>query len=110
MLAEVFERISKKGISVEITDKFKEKVINSGFNPSYGARPLRRAVQSLIEDVLAEEVLSARIVSGDSIVIDAKDDGTSVVLKNDSLSENKVEIIIEKDLIKNELVNGENLK
>jgi ATP-dependent Clp protease ATP-binding subunit ClpC len=95
MLGEVFERISKKGINVEITDKFKAKVINEGFNPSYGARPLRRAVQRLIEDILAEEVLSARIVAGDSIVIDAKDDGQSVILKNEKVSEKKVVELVE---------------
>jgi ATP-dependent Clp protease ATP-binding subunit ClpC len=111
MLAEVFERISKKGINVEITDKFKTKVINEGFNPSYGARPLRRAVQRLIEDILAEEVLSARIVSGDSIVIDAKDDGECVILKNENISKNKIigELIIDDQMFEEQIIGNDQI-
>ena len=82
MLKEVFERISKKGIQLEVTDKFKDKLITEGFNPSYGARPLRRAVQRLLEDSLAEEVLSCRIGDGDTIVIDTDEAGKPMVLKN----------------------------
>ena len=82
MLKEVFERIGKKGIQLEVTEKFKDKLINEGFNPSYGARPLRRAVQRLLEDSLAEEVLSCRIGEGDTIVIDTDDLGKPMVLKN----------------------------
>jgi ATP-dependent Clp protease ATP-binding subunit ClpC len=111
MLAEVFERISKKGINVEITDKFKTKVINEGFNPSYGARPLRRAVQRLIEDILAEEVLSGRIVSGDSIVIDAKDDGECVILKNENISKNKIigELIIDDQMFEEQIIGNDQI-
>lgn len=84
MLREVFERIAKKGIHLEVTEKFKESLIDEGFNPSYGARPLRRAVQRMLEDSLAEEVLSGRIGEGDTIVIDADDNGKALILKNES--------------------------
>ena len=53
MLKEVFERISTKGIQLEVTDRFKTRLIDEGYNPSYGARPLRRAVMRLLEDSLA---------------------------------------------------------
>lgn len=84
MLREVFERIAKKGIHLEVTEKFKERLIDEGFNPSYGARPLRRAVQRMLEDSLAEEVLSGRIGEGDTIVIDADDNGKALILKNEA--------------------------
>lgn len=82
MLREVFDRIAKKGIHLEVTEKFKAILIDEGFNPSYGARPLRRAVQRLLEDSLAEEVLSSRIKEGDTIVIDADENGKALVLKS----------------------------
>ena len=70
MLKEVFERISMKGIQLEVTDRFKIRLIDEGYNPTYGARPLRRAVMRLLEDSLAEEVLSEKIKAGDTAVVD----------------------------------------
>jgi ATP-dependent Clp protease ATP-binding subunit ClpC len=80
MLNEVFERISLKGIQLEVTDRFKIRLINEGYNPSYGARPLRRAVMRLLEDSLAEEVLSEKIIAGDTAVVDVDEDGKVKVL------------------------------
>jgi ATP-dependent Clp protease ATP-binding subunit ClpC len=74
MLKEVFERIAIKGIQLEVTDRFKERLLDEGYNPSYGARPLRRAVMRLLEDSLAEEVLSEKIKSGDVAVVDVDQD------------------------------------
>ncbi len=51
---------------MNVTDAFKERLVEEGYNPSYGARPLRRAVMRLLEDSLAEEVLSGRIKDGDN--------------------------------------------
>jgi ATP-dependent Clp protease ATP-binding subunit ClpC len=80
MLKEVFERLSLKGIQLEVTDRFKTRLIDEGYNPSYGARPLRRAVMRLLEDSLAEEVLSERIQAGDTAVVDVGEDGNVKVL------------------------------
>ena len=80
MLQEVFERISLKGIQLEVTDRFKTRLIEEGYNPTYGARPLRRAVMRLLEDSLAEEVLSEKIKSGDTAVVDVDDDNKVKVL------------------------------
>jgi len=80
MLKEVFERISTKGIQLEVTDRFKTRLIDEGYNPSYGARPLRRAVMRLLEDSLAEEVLSEKIKAGDTAVVDVGEDGKVKVL------------------------------
>ncbi len=70
MLQEVFARLQDKGIKLRVTDAFKERLVEEGYNPSYGARPLRRAVMRLLEDSLAEEVLSGRIKDGDKALVD----------------------------------------
>jgi len=73
MLHEVFARLQDKGIKLDVTDAFKERLVEEGYNPSYGARPLRRAVMRLLEDSLAEEVLSGRIKDGDKALVDIDD-------------------------------------
>ena len=80
MLKEVFARMLEKGISLSVTEAFKERLVDEGYNPSYGARPLRRAVMRLLEDSLAEEFLSGRIGEGDSAVVDV-DDKKQVVIR-----------------------------
>jgi ATP-dependent Clp protease ATP-binding subunit ClpC len=80
MLKEVFGRMEEKGIHLSVTDAFKERLVEEGYNPSYGARPLRRAVMRLLEDSLAEEFLSGRIGEGDSAVVDV-DASKQVVIR-----------------------------
>lgn len=75
LLREVFGRLTEQGITLEVTERFKDRLVEEGYNPSYGARPLRRAIMRLLEDVLAEEILSARIKEGDTAVVDVDDDG-----------------------------------
>ena len=65
LLKEVFTRLTEKEIDLEVTEKFKERLVDEGFIPAYGARPLRRAIMRLLEDVLAEEILSGRLGEGD---------------------------------------------
>ena len=85
MLKEVFTRISEKGIQLEVTARFKTHLIDEGFNPIYGARPLRRAVMRLLEDTLSEEFLSEKIKEGDTAVVDVDDEGKVQVLLGDKL-------------------------
>nr|QCI08456.1 Clp protease ATP binding subunit [Spermothamnion repens] len=80
MLKEVFERIKQQEIDLNVTERFKNRLVDEGYNPSYGARPLRRAVMRLLEDSLAEEFLSGKIKAGDSAVVDVTDDGQVKVL------------------------------
>jgi len=80
MLQEVFARLQDKGIKLNVTDAFKERLVEEGYNPSYGARPLRRAVMRLLEDSLAEEVLSGRIKDGDKALVDI-DENKKVTIK-----------------------------
>nr|QCI06096.1 Clp protease ATP binding subunit [Dicranema revolutum] len=85
MLEEVFERIKQQNIDLDVTERFKNRLVDEGYNPSYGARPLRRAVMRLLEDSLAEEVLSEKIKAGDTAVVDVTDDGNVVVLLGEKL-------------------------
>ena len=80
MLKEVFGRMGDKGIHLSVTEAFKERLVEEGYNPSYGARPLRRAVMRLLEDSLAEEFLSGRIGDGDAALVDV-DDNKQVVIR-----------------------------
>jgi ATP-dependent Clp protease ATP-binding subunit ClpC len=84
MLKEVFERVALKGIHLEVTDRFKTLLINEGYNPAYGARPLRRAVMRLLEDNLAEDFLTEKIKTGDTAIVDASMDGKVNVLLGES--------------------------
>ena len=61
MLRDVASRLKDKNIALEVTEAFKEKVVQEGYDPSYGARPLRRAIVRLLEDSLVEAILSGEI-------------------------------------------------
>ena len=76
MLKEVFGRLQEQGITLEVTERFKDRLVEEGYNPSYGARPLRRAIMRLLEDSLAEEILSGRIKDGNTAVVDVDESGT----------------------------------
>src|SRR6478672_2852929 len=75
MLQQVFSRLTEQGITLSVTERFKDRLVEEGYSPSYGARPLRRAIMRLLEDVLAEEILSGRIKDGDTALVDVGSDG-----------------------------------
>ncbi len=83
MLNDVFKRLTEQGITLEVTERFKDRLVDEGFNPSYGARPLRRAIMRLLEDSLAEEILSARIKDGDVAIMDVDESGQVKVLQGE---------------------------
>ncbi|MCW6038028.1 ATP-dependent Clp protease ATP-binding subunit [Spirulina subsalsa FACHB-351] len=79
LLKEVFNRLTEQGISLDVTEKFKDRLVEEGYNPSYGARPLRRAIMRLLEDVLAEEILSGRLGDGDTASVDIDEENKVIV-------------------------------
>jgi len=81
LLREICHRLTEKGITLEVTARFNDLLVEEGYNPSYGARPLRRAITRLLEDSLAEEILSGRVVDGDAVVVDVDDNGQIQVLR-----------------------------
>jgi ATP-dependent Clp protease ATP-binding subunit ClpC len=78
MLAEVCKRMKEKNIILNVTERFKELLVREGYNPAYGARPLRRAIMRLLEDSMAEEILTGKVREGASVVVDVDDDGKVV--------------------------------
>jgi ATP-dependent Clp protease ATP-binding subunit ClpC len=87
LLKEVFIRLVEKNITLEVTAKFKERLVEEGYNPSYGARPLRRAIMRLLEDVLAEEILMGRLRDGVTAIVDIDEEGKVVVVQTEQQRE-----------------------
>ncbi|MDR0405498.1 MAG: ATP-dependent Clp protease ATP-binding subunit [Clostridiales bacterium] len=73
MLGTLSGRLNAVGIGVTFTDEAAELLAKEGFDPTYGARPLRRAIQSKVEDFLAEQMLEGKIKAGDRVTIGAAD-------------------------------------
>jgi ATP-dependent Clp protease ATP-binding subunit ClpC len=65
----VLERLRRKSLHLELDDKAKEFLVEKGYNPDFGARPMRRAVERFLEDPLAEEILKGALHEGDPIVV-----------------------------------------
>jgi len=74
MLENLASRLKQNGISIEVSDNAKTFIAKKGFDPVYGARPLRRAIQNMIEDKIAEEILDGSIKPGQTVLVDVKDD------------------------------------
>merc|ERR1712193_216682 len=83
MLKDVIERALEKEIKLDITERFKDRLVEEGFNPSFGARPLRRAIIRLVEDSIAEKILSGDVEEGDSIILDVGTEGDIILLNGD---------------------------
>ena len=81
MLEQIKNRVTERNIKLEIDKKAKELIIKKGTDIKYGARPLRRAIQSLLEDKLAEEILDGNLKSGDTAKITAKDEDIQIKVK-----------------------------
>ena len=95
MLNEFFKRMLEKNIVLSVTDRFKDLLVQEGYNPSYGARPLRRAIMRLLEDSLAEEILTGKVREGASVQVDVDDDGKVKVIEQQALSagENTLQLL-----------------
>jgi ATP-dependent Clp protease ATP-binding subunit ClpC len=88
-LRKVFERIHTLGYKVELTDKAKDFLANKGYDQQYGARPLNRAIQKYLEDLVAEEILKGEISTDDTILADheeGKDELKITVVKSEKAS------------------------
>jgi ATP-dependent Clp protease ATP-binding subunit ClpC len=84
-VAKVRDRLGEHGMRLRLTEAAREYMANKGYDPTLGARPLRRVVQSEIEDALSEGVLAGRFAKDEGIVIDLEDD--QLVFHPDQVSE-----------------------
>ncbi|MEN8697757.1 ATP-dependent protease ATP-binding subunit ClpC [Bacillus infantis] len=80
---QLVKRLKEQEIVLGLTDKAKEKISEEGYDPEYGARPLRRAIQKHIEDRLSEELLKGQVLTGQNVIIDVED-GEFVVKTEES--------------------------
>ena len=62
-----------RGLGLELTEAAKEQLVEAGWDPTYGARPLKRAIQRLVENPLALRLLEGEFVEGDTVRVDVKD-------------------------------------
>src|SRR5690625_214843 len=80
MIEQLQKRITEQDINFTITDRAIEKIAEDGFDPEYGARPLRRSIQKNIEDLLSEELLKGTIVKGQDVKVGLNNKGEFIVL------------------------------
>ena len=80
MIARVGQQLAEREVAIELTEPAKELLVDRGFDPGMGARPLRRAIQQYVEDLLADEVLAGAIPDGSTVLIDRKNDNTFMTL------------------------------
>jgi ATP-dependent Clp protease ATP-binding subunit ClpB len=72
-VAQLVERVRERGVEVELTDTARELLANLGWDPDYGARPLKRVIQKRLVDKLALAMLEGRFAEGDTVIVDAAD-------------------------------------
>jgi ATP-dependent Clp protease ATP-binding subunit ClpC len=79
MLSQVAASLKEKNITLEVTDEAKDFIGNKGYDPVFGARPLRRTIQNLVEDQLSEALLRGEFLPGDTVVVDCVEE--KIVMK-----------------------------
>jgi ATP-dependent Clp protease ATP-binding subunit ClpB len=70
-LEDLRRQLAERKISLELTDAAKERILTDGYDPNFGARPLKRAIQRLIQDPLALKILDGEVLLGDHVIVDA---------------------------------------
>jgi ATP-dependent Clp protease ATP-binding subunit ClpC len=81
LLNQVRNRLVEQGIALEASDEVRDFLLKKGYDEEYGARPLRRAIQSLVDDTLADALLNGELASGQTAVLTVQDDHIAVVSK-----------------------------
>ena len=79
MMKDLRKRLQEQEIALEVSAEAKEKLVEEGYDPAYGARPLRRTIQRLVEDPLAEDLLKGRYQAGDTVKVEMTKDGVSLL-------------------------------
>jgi len=79
LLAQVRSRLSEQGIGLVVSDQARDLLLREGFDEEYGARPLRRAIQTYVDDALADALLAGKIASGQTALLTVDDEGQMVV-------------------------------
>ena len=83
----MYARIDGLGYQLKLSKNAKDFIADKGFDKQYGARPLKRAIQKYIEDLLAEEIVNNRLTEGDQIILDFEDSKESLVVQRSTTTE-----------------------
>lgn len=83
MLKNLRSQLTEQGLKLEITPAAKEKIYKEGYDPLFGARPLRRAIQRLVENPMAEEILRGKYKEGDRVIVDLENDELKFIKAED---------------------------
>jgi ATP-dependent Clp protease ATP-binding subunit ClpC len=84
MLSQVRAQLAEKDIKLEITDAGRSLLADKGYDPTFGARPLRRVIQNVVADPLSEAILAGQFKTGDTVVIDGE--GEEIILRSAALA------------------------
>jgi ATP-dependent Clp protease ATP-binding subunit ClpB len=86
-LAGLRKRLEERHIALELTDAARTRLVRSGYDPAYGARPLKRAIQREIETPLARKILAGEVRDGQAVLVDAAADGASLSFQTGAVKE-----------------------
>ena len=75
LLNDVRQRLAERGVGLELTEAAKKALVKEGFDPVFGARPLRRTVQRRVENPLSKRILAGEFVEGDTVLVDVSPEG-----------------------------------
>ena len=79
MMKDLHKRLAEQDITMEVSEEAKARLVEDGYDPAYGARPLRRTIQRQVEDPLAEDLLRGRYKAGDVVKVDVTKDGIALL-------------------------------
>ena len=79
MLADLRRRLADKQLNLVVTDAAKNAIIDGGYDPIYGARPLKRYIQAHVETMIAKEIIGGSHAAGDTLTVDADAEGKLVL-------------------------------
>jgi ATP-dependent Clp protease ATP-binding subunit ClpC len=88
-LANLFKRVENLGFKIKLTDEAKDYIADRGFDPSFGARPLKRAIQKYLEDPMAEEIIKSKLSEGDVVEVSLNADKTEIVVNTQKAKKKK---------------------
>ena len=80
-LKELRKRLSERNMSLELSDKVKKMLAEKGYDPVFGARPLKRAIQKYMQDPLSMKILQGDFLDGDRIEVNLNDQNDSLIFK-----------------------------
>ncbi len=90
MILRIKEQLELQGIAIELMESSKELLLKRGYDPSMGARPMRRCIQNLIEDPISEKIISSEIKPGEKVEVSAENDEMQFKIRKISKSILKV--------------------